>query len=55
MCLNTYFIVFIYNYRIYYGTLSCMVFLSLNWRDMDLMDGPLSDQGVGWMVKLTEL
>jgi len=31
------------------------VVLSLNWTDMDLMDGPLSVQGIGWMITLKEL
>ncbi|GAB0191025.1 triadin [Grus japonensis] len=33
-------------------TLSHTTPLSLNWRDMDLIDGPLSGQGIGWMVAL---
>ncbi|KAK4826078.1 hypothetical protein QYF61_005037 [Mycteria americana] len=30
----------------------CTTSLSLNWRDMDLTDGPLGGQGIGWMVAL---
>jgi len=36
-------------------TVSHIIPLSLNWRYMDLMDGSLSGQGIGWMVILKEL
>lgn len=36
-------------------TLSDMIALSLNLRDMDLMDGPLGGSGIVWMITLKEL
>ena len=35
--------------------LSPMTSLSLSWRGVDLMDGALSGEGIGWMVTLKEL
>ena len=36
-------------------TLSHVTTLSLNWRDMDLTDGPPNGKGFGWMVAVKEL